>query len=153
MNKVIQDKVFENKGPIPDDIWAKIFARSEDAHVDQILSSWGYKEGDVALTPVMATSPDTGAILGTTWRVKGPISKTTIKASSVWPRAKKDVLLTWNLSGKDFTFTCRDAKVPSNLSDFVDGESSGKIVVTQNGAAIPWNEILEGEDKPGLSLR
>ena len=153
MNKIIQDRVFEKKGPIPEDIWKKIFARSEAAHVDQIITSWGYKEGEVAIFPVMSTSPGSGAIMGTTWRVKGAISKTTIKASSVWPKAKKDVHLTWELSGKDFTFTPRDDKVPCNLSDWIDGETSGKLTATQGNNVIEWDDILEGEDKPGLSLR
>ena len=153
MNKVIQDKILEKKGPIPEDVWKKVFARSEDAHVDQILANWGYKEGDVAFSPVMSTATDTGAIIGTTWRVKGPISNISIKASSIWPKAKKEVMLAWDLSGKDFTFTSRDDKVPCNLSDWVDGESSGKIVATEGGEVIPWNDIMEGEDNPGLSLR
>ena len=107
----------------------------------------------MAATLVM-TEPASGNILGSRWVVRGPLStNVAVKATSIWPKVRKDVSLTFDMSGEDFKFSNRYSDLPSNLSDWVDGRTSNKISVTRDENEISWSEINDGDNTLGLCHR
>ena len=151
--KIIAAKVFEKRGPIPQNVWPTLFSRNEEADVNQVLKNHGWKEDTTVAAPLVMTDPTSGNILGSRWIVRGPISKVSVKATSIWPKARKDVSLNWDITGENFKFSNRSSDLPSNLSDWVDGQTSNLITVTRDENDISWSEINDGEETLGLSFR
>ena len=151
--KIINAKVFDKRGPIPQNVWPTLISRDEEAHVDQVLKAHGWKEGDTVAAPLVMTEPGSGNILGSRWVVRGPVSKVTVKATSIWPKARKDVSLTWDISAEHFQFSNRSSDLPSNVSDWLDAQESNLITVSRDENEISWSEINDGDDTLGLCFR
>ena len=151
MTKTISGKVFDARGEIPDSLWPSLFSRGDE--VEDTLGNLGWKKEETVVAPVVMTDPASGNILGSRIVVKGPLSNVKVKATSIWPKARKDVFVSWNLRGENFTFSNRNTHLPSNVSDWHDGQASSLITLERDEQEISWSDINDGEEHLGLCFR
>ena len=108
---LIKNPVFDKRGPIPNTILNQLGIRGSQENVSEACVRLGWGSRDPILVPILITEPSSGWILGSKLSVRGTIASYEIKASSLWPDAVKDATLSFNLEGKDFTFSNRGANM------------------------------------------
>ena len=67
---------------------------------------------DPVVVPILSTEADNGRIIGSRLAVRGKIAQYDIKASSLWPEAGKNISLSLDLEGRDFSFSNRGTNMP-----------------------------------------
>ena len=117
---VIKDSIFDNRGPIPQEVLQSVAIRGGATHIDDALSRNGWDRKSLVACPIVTTDQDAGKVVGSRWCIRGDISSCTVKATSVWAQADKDIKISWKLKGSDFLFSGRDSETPANFSDWYD---------------------------------
>ena len=90
-NLMIKDKVFDKRGPIPENVLKELSIRGDATHVSDCLSRHGWDGKELVACPIVTTEVTTGKIKGSRWSVNGDLASYKIKAQSIWAEAKKDV--------------------------------------------------------------
>ena len=156
--RIIRDKIFDNRRNIPEDVLKKLVITGDKEQVDDGLSRNGW-QGETVAAPVIVTDPD-GKILGSKWAIRGPISKATIKTSvssiylielyfiiyiqSIWLEGPKDLTVHFNLEGSNFDFGNRGAGLPANFSNWINAADSNQVVVKRGDTVVTFDEISKG---------
>lgn len=150
---LIKDKIFEGpRGPIPSHVLNKLRIRGEDG-IDDALAKFGWDGAAPVVVPIITIDPDTGAVIGSRFAVRGTISTQKISASNIWSGADKDITVSWDLNGRSFKFSNRGTSLPSNFSDWIDSESDNAVKLKQgDDTTINFENILDGK-KVGLNFR
>merc|ERR1719342_1473579 len=71
---VIKDKVMDERGPVPDSIWAQLQIRGSGTQVNDALTRWGWSRDQLVVTPVIITEPSSGKVMGSKWEVRGKVA-------------------------------------------------------------------------------
>ena len=116
---LIKSSIFDKRGPIPNTILNQLGIRGSQENVSEACVRLGWGSRDPIVIPILITEPGTGRIIGSRISVRGTIASYEVKASSLWPEAAKDATLSFNLEGKDFTFSNRGANMPGKLKYIV----------------------------------
>ena len=150
---LIMDKIFDGpRGPIPSSVLNKLRIRGEDG-IDDALARFGWDGAAPIVAPIISIDPDTGAVIGNRFAVRGNISIQKIAASNIWSGANKEITVAWDLSGRSFKFSNRSSSLPSNFSDWIDAESDNAVKLKQgDDTTINFENILDGK-KVGINFR
>ena len=110
---VIKDPIFDVRGKIPQNILAQLAVRGAEKQVDDAITRMGWAR-DLVVVPIISVEPASGKIIGSRLAVRGTIAQYEIAASSIWQDANKDVTMTLDLHGIDFTFSSRGGNLPGD---------------------------------------
>ena len=151
--KSIENEVFTKRGPISQQLLSQLSIRGGAQHISDALTRAGWNGMGVRVVPVVSTNPDTGAIIGSRFAVRGKIADYEIKASSLWSRAPKDVMVKMDLNGSDFVFSNRGDNIPANFSDWIDCRAANIVTLKKGDDQVPWEEIIPGVEDTSLVVR
>ena len=151
---LIKDPVFNNRGPVTDLTWQKLFCNSE-ANVSTVLARGGWDKKSPVVTPIISTEKEGSArVVGSRYAVRGNLADVTFNASTLWPQADKTVEISMVLKGEHFSFSGRSESLPSNFSDWLDCEESGILTMTRGeDPTVGFGNLTDDGSKPGLCMR
>ena len=151
---LIQDPVFNTRGPVTDLTWRKLFCNSE-SNVSAVLARGGWDKKSPVVTPIISTEKEGSArVLNSRYAVRGNLVDASFNASTLWPQADKSVEISMVLNGDHFTFSGRSDSLPSNFSDWVDAEESNLLTMTRGqDPTVGFGNLTDDGSKPGLCLR
>ena len=137
--------------------------------VDEALKRNGWDGKETVAVPIVSVEPRSKKILGSRWEIRGPISKRSLKANSIWPQCDANITVSWNLSGKiqrnfyhhfilcfqgkDFKFSARDGALPSNFSDWKDSVDDDIVTFHKGDRILSWAEMTHDNGDQNLSMR
>ena len=96
---LIKDPIFGTRGPISQQTLNQLAIRGADTQIDDAISRLGWNKKAIAVVPILSTEAGSSKILGSRLAVRGTIAWYSMKASSIWPDAGKDVSMEINLEG------------------------------------------------------
>ena len=151
---LIKDKIFEGpRGPIPSNVLSKLRVNSDDG-INDALIRFGWDGTTPVAVPVISINPDTGAVIGSRFAVRGTISIQKTAASNIWIGADRDISASWDLNGRSFKFNNRSTSLPSNFSEWIDAENDNVIKLKHgDDSTMNFENILPEGRKVGLSFR
>lgn len=103
----IKDPVFDVRGNIGQDKLTQLHIRGADTNVDDALMRHGWDGKTLVAVPIVTTEPDTGKVLGSRWELRGPLAQYSIKATSIWAEASKNISLSLDFKADQFRFSAR----------------------------------------------
>ena len=98
--ETLKNNVFNKRGNFPPGFLKTLSIKAGDTHVDDAIKRFGWNGLQTVAVPIVSTQPGTGQVLGSRWEIRGPISKRTMKANTIWTDVDPSISISWDLDGK-----------------------------------------------------